>query len=43
MDERRIYYRMTPLGRRVLAAEMTRLRALVHAAERTGILTPERA
>jgi PadR family transcriptional regulator len=43
MDERRIYYRLTPLGRRVLAAEMTRLRALVRAAERKGILTPERA
>ena len=42
-DERRIYYRLTPLGRRVLAAEMQRLRALVRAAERQGILAPGRA
>jgi len=42
-DERRIYYRLTPLGRRVLATEMKRLRTLVQAAERNGILTPERA
>jgi DNA-binding PadR family transcriptional regulator len=37
-DERRIYYRLTPLGRRVLSAEMLRLRALVHLAEEKGIL-----
>jgi DNA-binding PadR family transcriptional regulator len=28
-NERRRYYRLTPLGRRVLAAELERLRALV--------------
>src|SRR5689334_25290868 len=32
-DERRIYYRLTPLGRRVLAAELERLRSLIHHAE----------
>jgi DNA-binding PadR family transcriptional regulator len=37
-DERRIYYRLTPLGRRVLAAELVRLRALVRHAEERGIL-----
>lgn len=42
-DDRRIYYRLTPAGRRALAAEMTRLRALVHFAERNGILTPATA
>jgi len=42
-DERRIYYRLTPAGRRTLAAEMTRLRALVRLAEQRGILAPARA
>ena len=42
-DERRIYYRLTPAGRRVLAAEMQRLRNLVRFAEKHGILTPVRA
>ena len=42
-DERRRYYAITPFGRRVLAAELGRLRALVSLAERQGILTPERA
>lgn len=28
-DERRIYYRLTPLGARVLAAELHRLRSIV--------------
>jgi DNA-binding PadR family transcriptional regulator len=37
-DSRRIYYRLTPSGRRALAAEMARLRALVHLAEERGIL-----
>ena len=37
-DERRIYYRLTPSGRRALAAEMQRLRALVRLAEKHGIL-----
>ena len=39
-DERRIYYRLSPHGRRVLAAEMSRLRALVRLAEQRGILAP---
>ena len=39
-DERRIYYRLTPAGRNRLAEEMRRLRDLVRAAERNGILTP---
>ena len=42
-DERRIYYRLTPLGRRVLAAEMVRLRSLVRLAEKRGIITRSRA
>jgi len=39
-DERRIYYKLTSLGKRVLAAEMTRLRSLVHFAEERGIIAP---
>jgi DNA-binding PadR family transcriptional regulator len=39
-DERRIFYRLTPSGRRALAAELQRLRELVRYAERTGILVP---
>ena len=42
-DERRIYYRLTPHGRRVLAAEMIRLRALVRFAESQRIIAPVRA
>ena len=42
-DERRIYYRLTPTGKRALAAELTRLRELVRFAERCGILAPARA
>jgi DNA-binding PadR family transcriptional regulator len=42
-DERRIYYRLTPLGRRVLAAELVRLRSLVRLAEERGIITRSRA
>jgi DNA-binding PadR family transcriptional regulator len=34
-DARRRYYRLTPLGTRVLAAETVRLRRLVEAAEQT--------
>jgi DNA-binding PadR family transcriptional regulator len=34
-DERRIYYRLTPFGNRVLAAETTRLEAAVRAARGT--------
>jgi DNA-binding PadR family transcriptional regulator len=41
-DERRIYYRLTPTGKRVLAAEMWRLRELVRLAEARGILAPAR-
>src|SRR4051812_17122043 len=37
-DERRIFYRLTPFGRRVLAAEMLRLRDLVRLAEQRGII-----
>ncbi len=37
-DERRIYYKLKPLGRRVLAAELLRLRALVRLAEERGII-----
>jgi DNA-binding PadR family transcriptional regulator len=39
-DDRRIYYRLTPSGRRALAAQMRQLRALVRFAERNGILAP---
>ena len=42
-DERRIYYRLTPFGRRVLTAEMLRLRALVRLAESRRVITPARA
>jgi DNA-binding PadR family transcriptional regulator len=42
-DDRRIYYRLTPFGRRVLAAEMLRLRDLVRFAEANRIITPSRA
>ena len=41
-DERRIYYRLLPLGRRVLAAEVQRLRALMRIAEDNRVLAPER-
>jgi DNA-binding PadR family transcriptional regulator len=41
-DERRRYYRLTPLGRAVLKAETDRLDALVRQARRKGIL-PARA
>ena len=42
-DERRIYYRLTPAGRRALAAELNRLRDLVRQAEKSGVLAPQRA
>jgi DNA-binding PadR family transcriptional regulator len=42
-DERRRYYRLTPYGRRVVAAEAARLRALVRLAESARLLTPEPA
>jgi DNA-binding PadR family transcriptional regulator len=41
-DERRIYYRLTPAGKRALATELRRLRDLVRMAERQGILSPAR-
>jgi DNA-binding PadR family transcriptional regulator len=42
-DERRIYYRLTASGKKALAAELSRLRALVRLAEKNGILSPARA
>ena len=42
-DERRIHYRLLPFGRRVLAAECLRLRALLEIAEANRIILPERA
>jgi len=42
-DERRIYYRLLPFGRRVLGAEMTRLRALMRIAEANRIPSPSRS
>jgi len=42
-DERRIYYKLTPLGRRVLTAELRRLQALVRLAERHRIIAPVRS
>ncbi|HJR34448.1 MAG TPA: PadR family transcriptional regulator [Gemmatimonadales bacterium] len=42
-DERRIYYRLTPFGRKVLGAEMLRLRSLVRLAESRRIISPARS
>jgi DNA-binding PadR family transcriptional regulator len=42
-DDRRRYYRLTSLGRRVVAAEAARLRALVRLAEAARVLAPEPA
>ena len=39
-DPRRKYYRITPLGRRVVEAETARLEALVREARRKGIRPP---
>ncbi|HEY4129114.1 MAG TPA: helix-turn-helix transcriptional regulator [Gemmatimonadaceae bacterium] len=39
-DERRRYYRMTPLGKRVLAAELERLRELVRLGETRRVIEP---
>ena len=41
-DERRRYYRVTPLGRQVALRETDRLEALVRAARRTRLLGPQR-
>lgn len=40
-DDRRRYYRLSPFGRRVLAAEASRLRQLVRLAEASRVLAPE--
>src|SRR4051812_22006986 len=37
-DERRRYYRLTPFGRRVLAAELERLRELVKLGEERRVI-----
>ena len=42
-DDRRIYYRLTPFGRKVLAAEMLRLRSLVRLAEARRVISPARS
>ena len=42
-DPRRVYYRLTPLGRRVLAAEFVRMRELVRMAEARRIIGPRTA
>ena len=42
-DERRRYYTLTALGKRVVAAEALRLRELVRAAEASRIIDPEPA
>jgi DNA-binding PadR family transcriptional regulator len=42
-DERRRYYRLTALGRRVLAAEALRMRELVRLAEARRLIDPEGA
>lgn len=39
-DERRRYYRLTPFGKRVLAAELERLRTLVKLGEERRIIAP---
>jgi DNA-binding PadR family transcriptional regulator len=39
-DPRRIYYHLTADGRRVLAAEMRRLRSLVRLAEERRVIAP---
>jgi DNA-binding PadR family transcriptional regulator len=40
-DERRRYYRLTPAGRRLLGAELRRLRAVVRLAEEMRLIRPE--
>ena len=42
-DERRIYYRLLPFGRQVLAAELERLRALMRIVEANAVVSPRRA
>lgn len=42
-DERRRYYRLTPFGRRILAAELERVRELVRLGEARRVIEPVRA
>lgn len=42
-DDRRIYYRLTPFGKRVLAAEMARMRSLLRLAESRRVIAPGRS
>jgi DNA-binding PadR family transcriptional regulator len=42
-DDRRRYYRLTPLGKRVVAAETDRLQAMVDAARATQMLRKTKA
>jgi DNA-binding PadR family transcriptional regulator len=42
-DERRIYYRLLPFGRQVLAAELERLRALMRIVEANAAISPRQA
>ncbi len=42
-DERRRYFRITPLGRRVLTAELERLRALLRFAVERQLIAPVRS
>jgi len=42
-DERRIYYKLLPFGRRVLAAEVLRVRDIVRLAEANRVIAPRRA
>ena len=42
-DERRIYFRLLPYGRRVLAAEVRRLRAIIAIAEANHVVAPASA
>jgi DNA-binding PadR family transcriptional regulator len=39
-DERRRYYRLSPFGKRVLAAELERLRELVRLGEERRVISP---
>ncbi len=39
-DERRRYYRLTPFGRKVLAAELERVRDLVRLGEERRVISP---
>lgn len=42
-DERRIYYRLQPFGKKVLAAELMRLRDLMRIAADNRVLAPNRS